>query len=54
MIGILADKPLADFQPGLAAPFEGMQVNAPVLERVPQPLDYGVAHPPACPVHGRP
>lgn len=38
----------------LAPCFKGVQVDALVLERTPQPLDHNIVHPPALTVHGDP
>ena len=44
--------PAADPGPGLGADFEGLKIDAFVLETAPQPLDHDVVHPPTSAVHG--
>jgi hypothetical protein len=48
IIGEPLQDPLADFRPRL----EGMEIDAFVFERPPEPLNEDVVHPMTAPVHG--
>ena len=50
MLVVIADPP-AETGAQLGAGLEGVQVDAFVLQRSPEPLDEDVVHPPAAPVH---
>ncbi len=48
---IIVRDPAPDPFRGRARVFEGVEINAFVLERVPQPLDEPIAHPATLAVH---
>ena len=50
-LGVVIGDPAAEASPQIRAGLEGMEIDALILQRAPEPLDEDIVHPPAPAVH---